>query len=93
LESGSTPVVPPAYEVNSCDIFLEDNHQVYTLHAGQRAVVEEGTNFSGTLIQNGGTLLVRGTFHANNYYYHGGDILVTGKLYGNTWNGNSHEIS
>jgi RHS repeat-associated protein len=86
LESGSTPVVPPAYEVNSCDIFLEDNHQVYTLHAGQRAVVEEGTNFSGTLIQNGGTLLVAGTFHANNYYYHGGDILVTGKLYGNTWN-------
>jgi hypothetical protein len=39
-----------------------------------------------TLLQNGGTLLVRGTFHANNYYYHGGDILVTGKLYGNTWN-------
>jgi RHS repeat-associated protein len=65
--------------------FISLNHGTYSLENGQRAVIDAHTNFSGTLIQNGGTLLVQGTFHAEHYHYHGGDITVTGKLHGNNW--------
>ena len=82
-------VTPPAYEAGACDVEISNANALYSIKNGQRGVIPEGTTFSGKIIQEGGTLLVRGTYDVGvtaestgNYTYLGGEILVTGTLQG-----------
>jgi RHS repeat-associated protein len=83
----NTQVTPPPFEAGACDIELTDNNALYSIKHGQRGVIPEGVEFTGKVIQEGGTLLVQGTFDAgatseatSKYTYLGGEIVVTGTL-------------